>query len=96
METQLVTRGYLVFGLILSVGALVIAPGLGAAAAAVAYMGWLRESTLRMATRQRLIQAGLELEREAARYAALLAVVENVDLLTVEYKMADEDRGTVH
>ena len=99
MNVIVATRVLLVFGLILAIGSLIIAPGLGAAAATVAYIGWSRESALRVATRLRLQHAALELEREATRYAALLAILDQAVIHKVEYKVEYKvaaSAGTVH
>jgi hypothetical protein len=89
------TRNLLTVGLLLAVATLFADPGLGAAVAVVAYIGWLRETTLRTSALDRLAAAATELEAAGKRYDKLQAVLDDAVITRIEYKLA-ESHGTVH
>lgn len=62
----------IIVGLALTACAAVYSPGLSSAAAVVAMVGWAYEHAIRMGDRDRLRQAGIELELLGLREHALL------------------------
>lgn len=89
-------RPLITIGLLLAVASVVASPGLGAAVAVVAYIGWLREATLRSAALDRLRAAGLELEAAGKRADRLQETLEAAVIHRVEYRLAGAPEVTVH